>query len=79
MNSMELKYVDTIQPETMMEGDLIEIAGEIVEVLSIYSDDKQEYWYAEVKNDFEETETAMLTDGHDYKWYVYVEDPEEID
>lgn len=78
MNSMELKRVDTIKPNSLMEGDLIQVDGEIVEIISIESDANQDYWAAIVKNDFDEEYDVILIDDHDYAWYVYVEDTDEL-
>lgn len=74
MKTMELKQVDTIKPNSIMEGDLIEFEGQIVEIISIDSDSNQDYWHALVKNDFDEEEDIILIDDNDYAWYVYVDE-----
>jgi hypothetical protein len=78
MNSMELKRVDTIKPNSLMEGDLIEVDGEIVEVISIESDSTQDFWAAIVKNDFDEEYDVILVDDKEYSWYVYVDDVDDL-
>ena len=73
MMNMELKKVDILKPSMMMVGDFIDYNGEVVELLSIDSDDKQYYWYAEYQNEFGEKDIAQLVDSEYYDWYHTVE------
>jgi hypothetical protein len=57
----------------MMVGDFIDYNGEVVELLSIDSDDKQYYWYAEYQNEFGEKDIAQFVDSEYYDWYHTVE------
>ena len=73
MMNMELKKVDVLKPSMMMVGDFIDYEGDIVEILSLDSDDNQYYWYAEYQNEFGEKDTAKLIDDKNYDWYHTVE------
>ena len=73
MMNMELKKVDILKPSMMMVGDFIDYEGDIVEILSLDSDDNQYYWYAEYQNEFGEKDTAQLVDNEYYDWYVHIE------
>ncbi len=72
MMNMELQKVDILKPSMMMEGDLIDYDGEVVEILSIESDPDQYFWYAEYQNEFGEKDIAKLVDSEYYDWYVHV-------
>ncbi len=50
INSMKLVPADLLKPDQLMEGDLIKIGEDIVEVIEISSDGAADNWFIETKD-----------------------------
>jgi len=77
MNSMELIYADLLTPDQLMEEDIIEVDGDIVEVLGIDSDATGDTYYVGYVNDYGDRDIAEYNFTDTIKLYVFREDSEE--
>lgn len=77
MNSMELIYADLLTPDQLMEEDIIEVDGDIVEVLGIDSDATGDTYYVGYVNDYGDRDVAEYNFTDTIKLYVFREDSEE--
>jgi hypothetical protein len=73
MINMELVYADLLTPGQLMEGDLIEIDLDIVEVISIKDDSSGDNYEVTYRNDFGEQDIFTCTYEHVFKLYVMIE------
>lgn len=78
MTDMELIYADLLIPNQIMQGDLIEIDGDIVEVVSIVDDVTGDNYTITYTNDFGEEDEYTCTDEAVFKLFVYSQDETEI-
>ena len=71
MNSMELIYVDLLTPDQLMEDDIIEVDGDIVEVLGIESDSTGDTYYVGYVNDYGDKDVTEYHFTDTIKLYVF--------
>jgi hypothetical protein len=77
IKSMELIYADLLTPDQLMEEDIIEIDGDIVEVLGIESDATGDTYYVGYINDYGDKDVAEFDYNDKIKLYVMREDEVE--
>ena len=77
INLMELVYADLITPAQLMEDDLVEIEGVIVDVVSITDDATGDNYTITYRNEFGEEDVFECNYEHVFKLYVFVEKEEE--
>lgn len=77
MNSMELIYADLLTPGQLMEGDLINIDNDVVEVISIADDATGDNYTITYKNDYGDVDEYSCNYEEMFKLYVFVEAPDE--
>jgi hypothetical protein len=73
MINMELIKVDSLTPDSLEIGDLINYNNEIVEVLFIESDSTGDNYDVQIVNDFGEKEIVQFTFDNEIDWYVPIE------
>lgn len=74
INNMELVYADLLTPSQLMEDDLVEIEGVIVDVISIEDDATGDNYTITYRNDYGEEDTFECSYEHVFKLYVFVEE-----
>ena len=74
MKPMELVYADLLQPGQLMEGDLVDIDGVIVDVVSIEDDATGDNYIITYRNDYGEEDVFECNYEHVFKLYVFVEE-----
>lgn len=74
MKPMELVYADLLTPGQLMEGDLVEIEGVIVDVISIEDDATGDNYTITYRNDYDEEDVYSCTYEHMFKLYVFIEE-----
>ena len=77
INLMELVYADLLTPAQLMEDDLVEIEGVIVDVVSIADDATGDNYTITYRNEFGEEDVFECNYEHVFKLYVFVEKEEE--
>ena len=77
INLMELVYADLLTPAQLMEDDLVEIEGVIVDVVSITDDATGDNYTITYRNEFGEEDVFECNYEHVFKLYVFVEQEEE--
>ena len=73
MINMELIKVDSLTPDSLEIGDLINYNNEIVEVLFIESDSTGDNYDVQIVNDFGEKEIIQFAFDNEIDWYVPIE------
>jgi hypothetical protein len=73
MIDMELIKVDSLTPDSLEIGDLIDYNNEIVEVLFIESDSTGDNYDVQIVNDFGEKEIIQFAFNDEVDWYVPIE------
>ncbi len=73
MIDMELIKVDSLTPDSLEIGDLIDYNNEIVEVLFIESDSTGDNYDVQIVNDFGEKEIIQFAFDDEVDWYVPIE------
>lgn len=76
INSMELIYADLLTPDQLMEEDIIEVDGDIVEVIGIDSDATGDTYYVGYVNDYGDRDVAEYNFTDTIKLYVFRQDEE---
>ena len=76
MMSMELKKVDRLTPDQLMEEDLIQFGDSIVEVVAVESDSTGDIYFVQYEDDFGDKDVAEFKYDELIKLYVYVEEEE---
>ena len=76
MIDMKFVYADLLTPSQLMEGDLINIDGDIVEVISVTDDATGDNYTITHKNEYDEVEETFCTYEDMFKLYVFVDDDE---
>ena len=71
---MELVYADLLTPGQLMEGDLVEIDGVIVDVVSIEDDATGDNYTITYRNDHGEEDVFECNYEHVFKLYVFIEE-----
>ena len=74
METMKFVYADLLTPAQLMEGDLINIENDIVEVLSVLDDATGDNYTILHRNDFGEEEETLCTFEDMFKLYVFIEE-----
>jgi hypothetical protein len=77
MKTMELVYADLLTPSQLMEGDLINIDDEVVEVTFIEDDSTGDNYTVTYRNDYGEDGEYVCNYEHMFKLYVFVDDADE--
>ena len=70
MKAMKLSYADLLSPNQLMEGDLINVDNEVVEVISIDEDASGDNYTITYRNDYGEKEEKVY--NYEYKIVLYV-------
>ncbi len=73
MIDMELIKVDSLTPDSLEIGDLIDYNNEIVEVLFIESDSTGDNYDVQIVNDFGEKEIVQFAFDNEIDWYIPIE------
>jgi hypothetical protein len=76
IKTMELVYVDLLTPSQLMEDDLVEIEGSIVDVISIEDDATGDNYTITYRNEYSEEDIFECNYEHVFKLYVFVEEGE---
>lgn len=76
IKSMELVYADLLTPSQLMEGDLINIDNDVVEVISIQDDATGDNYTITYRNDYGEELEYSCNYEEMFKLYVFVEQDE---
>jgi hypothetical protein len=76
INAMELVYADLLTPGQLMEDDLVEIEGVIVDVISIEDDATGDNYTITYRNEYGEEDVFECDYEHVFKLYVFVEQDE---
>ena len=76
METMKLVYADLLTPSQLMDGDLINIDGDIVEVLYVNDDATGDNYTITHRNDFGEEEETFCTFEDMFKLYVFIDEEE---
>jgi len=74
MTRMELVYADLLQPGQLMEDDLVEIEGVIVDVVSIEDDATGDNYTITYRDEYGEENIFECNYEHVFKLYVFVEE-----
>jgi hypothetical protein len=74
--NMKFVYADLLTPSQLMEGDLINIDDEIVEVISVVDDARGDNYTITHRNDFGEENETVCTYEDMFKLYVFVDEKE---
>jgi hypothetical protein len=77
MIDMKFIYADLLMPNQLMEGDLIDIDGDIVEVISVVDDATGDNYSITYKNEFDEEDVKMCNYEDMFKLYVFIDDDDE--
>ena len=77
ITNMELIHADNLNPDQLMEEDLIGIEDGVVEVVSIKSDSTGDNYFIEYQNEFGERDIVELNVDETVKLFVFIEDSEE--
>ena len=76
METMKFVYADLLTPSQLMEGDLINIDNEIVEVISVVDDATGDNYTITYRNDYGEDEEYFCTYEDMFKLYVFIDEEE---
>jgi hypothetical protein len=74
ITNMKFVYADLLTPSQLMEGDLINIDDEIVEVISVVDDARGDNYTITHRNDFGEEDETFCTYEDMFKLYVFVDE-----
>jgi len=74
ITNMKFVYADLLTPSQLMEGDLINIDDEIVEVISVVDDARGDNYTITHRNDFGEEDETFSTYEDMFKLYVFVDE-----
>ena len=74
METMKFVYADLLTPAQIMEGDLINIDNDIVEVMSVTDDATGDNYIIKHRNDFGEIDETACTFEDMFKLYVFIEE-----
>lgn len=73
INSMELVWADKLTPGSLMEGDLIKVDGELIEVVNVTSDSTGDNYFIEFADVYGERDEIIVSYDSYVDLYVYVE------
>jgi hypothetical protein len=74
MKSMKFVYADLLTPSQLMEGDLINIDDDIVEVISVVDDATGDNYTIKHRNDYGEEDETTCTYEDMFKLYVFIDE-----
>lgn len=74
IETMKFVYADLLTPGQLMEGDLINIDNDIVEVISVVDDATGDNYIVTHKNDFGEEEETYCTFEDMFRLYVFIDE-----
>lgn len=74
MIDMKFVYADLLTPSQLMEGDLINIDNDIVEVISVTDDATGDNYTIIHKNEYDDLEETFCTYEDMFRLYVFVDD-----
>lgn len=74
--NMELIHADNLTPDQLMTDDIIEVDGDIVEVLGIESDSTGDIYYVGYIDEYGEKDVAQYNFNDKVKLYVFRQDNE---
>ena len=74
MSNMKFVYADLLTPSQLMEGDLINIDNDIVEVISVVDDATGDNYIITHRNDYGDVEETNCTFEDMFKLYVFIEE-----
>lgn len=77
METMKFVYADLLTPSQLMEGDLINIDNDIVEVISVVDDATGDNYTITHRNEYGEDEETFCTYEDMFKLYVFIEEDEQ--
>lgn len=77
IKSMELVYADLLTPGQLMDGDLIKIDDELVEVISIEDDATGDNYTITYKNDYGDVDEYLCNYEEMFRLYVFIDNDEE--
>jgi hypothetical protein len=76
INAMELVYADLLTADQLMEDDLVDIEGSIVDVISIEDDATGDNYTITYRNEYGDEDVFECSYEHVFKLYVFVEEEE---
>jgi hypothetical protein len=76
INAMELVYADLLTADQLMEGDLVDIEGSIVDVILIEDDATGDNYTITYRNEYGDEDVFECSYEHVFKLYVFVEEDE---
>ena len=76
IKTMKLSYADLLSPSQLMEGDLINVDNEVVEVISINEDALGDNYTITYRNDYDERDEKVYNYEVKINLYVFVDDSE---
>ena len=74
MMNMELVFADLLTPSQLMEGDLIKIDDDVVEVLSVKDDSTGDNYTVTYRNDYGDVDEYDCNYEEVFKLYVFVDE-----
>jgi hypothetical protein len=77
INAMELVYADLLTPSQLMEGDLINIDMDIVEVVAIADDATGDNYVITHRNEYGEENEYSCNYEEMFKLYVFIDRDED--
>ena len=76
IKTMKLSYADLLSPSQLMEGDLINVDNEVVEIISIHEDGLGDNYTITYRNYYDEKDEKVYNYEDKIKLYVFVDDSE---
>lgn len=76
INNMELVWADKLTPGSLMDGDLIKVDGELIEVINIESDSTGDNYLIDYADAYGERDAIEIAYDAYVDLYVYVEQDE---
>lgn len=74
IKTMELVWADLLTPSQLMEGDLIKIDDEVVEVISVVDDATGDNYTVTYRSEYGDVEQHDCNYEDMFKLYVYVDE-----
>jgi hypothetical protein len=76
MKTMELVYADLLTPSQLLEEDIVDIEGSIVDIISIQDDSTGDNYTITYRNEYGEEDVFECNYEHVFKLYVFIEQEE---
>jgi hypothetical protein len=74
METMKFVYADLLTPSQLMEGDLINVDNDVVEIISIVDDALGDNYTITHRNDYGEEAETFCTYEDKFQLYVFIEE-----